>query len=213
MLNMGRIIKELLLLCIFSAIALVLGCSSSDNGVGYDVEENLRLAWDELEASNFSQGADIFTEVLDHVKDSTEALVGRGWCYTFLGNYNSAISDFGLVLDNVENADARMGLAAVYRDYPDYQAAISNATIVIEGDSNYVFSRKPAINYKDAHLIKAQCMFRIGKDQFPQAHIEINYLCEIEGLVPLPDPSTLPPAEYEILLSHKLEELTDLIAD
>jgi tetratricopeptide (TPR) repeat protein len=214
MLNKMRILSGLCAIGVLTALIVMPGCSSS-NGNGYDIDEHLRQAWIEFDTDDYDDAIDIFTELLSHVDgdDSIEVLVGRGWSYAFLGEYDDAISDFDDVTEIEENADARMGLASVYRDYPNYQAAVSNALMVIVADSNYVFSRRPTIDYKDARLIKAQAHFRIGSDQFPEAHTEINYLCAVEGLTPLPDPATLPAEEYEILMSQKLEELTDLIAD
>lgn len=216
MLYRSKIIFGIWAVCVLMALIVMLGCSSSSgNGTGYDIEENLRQAWAEFTANDYDDAIGIFTELLNHVDldDSIQVLVGRGWCYAFLGEYSDAISDFDDVNDIQENADARMGLATVYRDYPNYQAAASNALMVILADSNYVFSRRTSIDYKDARLIKAQAHFRIGSSQFPDAHTEINYLCAVLSITPLPDPATLTAEEYEIQMAQRLEDLTELIAD
>jgi tetratricopeptide (TPR) repeat protein len=215
MLFRSKIIFGIWAVCTLAALIVMTGCSSSDNGTGYDIDEHLRQAWAEFDVDDYDDAVDIFTELLNHVDldDSIEVLVGRGWSYAFLGQYDDAISDFDDVTDIQENVDARMGLATVYRDYPNYQAAASNALMVILADSNYVFSRRTTIDYKDARLIKAQAHFRIGSAQFPDAHEEINYLCSVLSITPLPDPATLTAEEYEILMAQKLEELTELIAD
>lgn len=189
------------------------GCGSDGTGPGYDVRENLDIAWGHFAGADYSDAIDKFNEVLDNVSENDEAYLGLGWSYAFLGQFADAVANFGLVSGQPEIVDAYMGLASVYRDLPNYQAAISNADDVIDADSSYQFSRKTSINYRDAHLIKAQCYYRLGSSNFPEAHIEVNYLCDDLGLDPVPDPSTLEPAEYEQALVDKIAELTDLISD
>ena len=74
-----------------------------------------------------------------------------------------------------------------------------------------MFSKMISVDFKDAHLIKAECFFRFGEDDLENAHDEINYLCSLLGLDPLPNPSGMSGDEYELLMAETLDELSDLI--
>ncbi|HEQ99191.1 MAG TPA: tetratricopeptide repeat protein [candidate division Zixibacteria bacterium] len=205
---------SVLILVLLAIIVLTFsGCGSNGTGSGYDLRENLDIAWGHFAGADYSDAIDKFNEVLDNVSENAEAYLGLGWSHAFLGQLPDAVANFGLVSGQPEIVDAYMGLAAVYRDLPNYQAAISNADDVISADSSYQFSRRTSIDYRDAHLIKAQSYYRLGSSNFPEAHIEVNYLCDDLGLDPVPDPSTLEPAEYEQALVDKIAELTALISD
>ncbi len=199
-----------------AAILSLAGCSSGGNGPEpYDVEANLNRAWNYFASEDYDQALDKFNEVLSHSENNPEALLGKGWSFAFEGDYDSSFTYFDYAIDfGVGTADAYMGLAVVYRDYPDYSMGMLIGAAVIEADSFYVFSERTTINYKDAHLIIAECAYLLGSIHFPTAHDEINYLCDLLGEPePLPDPGTLPGEEYEILMAEKLEDLSLLISD
>lgn len=178
----------------------------------FDVDRNLSLGWDRVLAGDYEQAIDIFNGVLDHSADNPEAILGKGWTFAFLAEYDSAIAALQLVSDDDSiGIDADMGFAVIYRDYPDYRGAIEKASDVIESDPDYVFSRIPSIDYKDAHLIKAQCYYRIGGADLELARIEIDLLCDLLDVDHLPDPGTVPGDQYNILMSQKLEQLTALV--
>lgn len=203
-----------LLLIAMLTTSINLACSSGGGtGPSYDIEANLRSGWSQFSSGNYNEAISTFTDVLDHSEDNSEALLGRGWSYGYINEYSSAISDFNDVSTPSDSIDAHMGLAAIYRDYPNYQQAVSHASTVIESDSNYVFSQKTSIDYKDAHLIKAQSYFRLGKSYFDDAHTEIDYLCNVVGISNLPNPDTISDEEYEMALSEKLEQLSVLIGN
>jgi tetratricopeptide (TPR) repeat protein len=197
-----------------ATVSLWSGCSSNKGTTPvYDVAANLSKGWASFSTSTYDSAVTTFTDVLSHSANNAEALLGRGWCYAFKNQYDSSMSDLNAASTGSTMNDAKMGLAAVYRDFPDLNAAITYATAVIAADSQYVFSKRTSIDYKDAHLIKAQCYFRQGKDSFPSAHIEVNYLCVLLGLAGLPDPNTLSPAEYERQLGQRLVDLSARIGD
>ena len=199
-----------------AAILSLAGCSSGGNGPKpYDVEANLNLAWNHFDSEDYDQALAKFNEVLTNSKNNPEAFLGKGWSFAFEGDYDSSITLFESAIDSgLETADALMGLAVVYRDYPNYISGMSKSAEVIEADSFYVFSERTTINYKDAHLIIAECAYLLGSSHFPTAHDEINYLCDLLGEPePLPDPGTLSGEEYEILMAEKLEDLSLLISD
>lgn len=199
-----------------AAILSLAGCSSGGNGPGpYDVEKNLNIAWNYFASEDYDQALDKFNDVLSNSENNPEALLGKGWSFAFEGYYDSSITFFESAIDNGhEVADALMGLAVVYRDYRDSSLGMSKGAEVIEADSFYVFSERTTIDYKDAHLIRAECAYLLGSSYFPTAHDEINYLCDLLGEPePLPDPGTLPGEEYEMLMVEKLEDLSRQISD
>ncbi len=200
---------------LLAAILSLAGCSSGGNGPEpYDVEANLDRAWNYFDSEDYDQALDKFNEVLSHSENNPEALLGKGWSFAFEGDYDSSITFFESAIGNgLETADALMGLAVVYRDYPNYLSCMSKSAEVIETDSFYVFSERTTIDYKDAHLIRAECAYLLGGSHFPTAHDEINYLCDLLGEQELPDPGILPGEEYEILMAEKLEDLSLLISD
>ena|GEM_PF-1528404 len=207
-----------------AAVLQVAGCSSgkpTPPPAPFDVEGNLAKAWGYFSSNNYDDGADLFSEVVSHSKSSSEAYLGRGWCYAFVGDKDEAFSDLWTAITydtrNEYTVDANMGLAAVIRDCPHYSdyltQAIERASAVINADSSYVFSRRPSIDYKDAHLIIAQSHFRRGSAYFSLAHATVNYLCGLQGLAPLPDAAGVPDDQYEQMMAEKLEILTEQIGD
>ncbi len=206
------------------ALMLVFGCSSSDNGTRpkpFDVEANLAKGWNLFGSSDYQDGLDVFYDVLEHSENHPEAFLGKGWCFAFAGDLDSAIVALRAAIEFNDHGlyyiDANMGLAAVIRDcldYPDnFKEAIDRAQAVIDEDADYVFSKRTTIDYKDAYLIVGQCQFRRGSSYFRYAHTAVNYLCGLEGLELLPDAASLPADEYEHLMAEKLEKLTELIGD
>jgi tetratricopeptide (TPR) repeat protein len=200
------------------------GCSSdkpTPPPPPFDVEGSLVRAWGYFSSDNYDDGAELFSEVIKNSESNSEAYLGRGWCYAFIGEKDSAFNDLWIAITydthNRYTIDANMGLAAVVRDCPGYvnylTQAIDRANAVIDADSTYVFSRKPSIDYKDAHLIIAQSYFRRGVAYFSYAHTTVNYLCDLQGLDPLPDAASVPADEYERLLAEKIEILTEQIGD
>jgi tetratricopeptide (TPR) repeat protein len=212
---MHRFIKAIpVLLIMASAFAVgFYGCGGGGTGNGYDVNANINLGWRYFADDKYDSAVAKFTEVLDHVTDSAEALRGRGWGYAFQGQLVSAVTDLNLSLDFSDNKDAHMGLAAVYRDIPNLNEAISNATDVLDADSLYVFPKRTSIDYKDARLIKAQCYYRLGSTYFEQSRTEVNYLCSKLSVTPLPEIGSVSAAEFEMLLVDKIQVLTDLVGD
>lgn len=193
---------------------LFFACSSNKgNSPSFDVTAKLQEGWSSFGSGSYDAAITTFSDVLTHSANNSEALTGRGWCHAFKKEYSSAITDFNSSVQQDSGADAKMGLAAVYRDLPDLQLAISNASAVIAVDSQYVFAKKSSIDYRDAHLIKAQCYFRLGRSYFPSAHLEVNYLCVLEGLPGLPDPAGLSAAEYEMQLAQRLVDLSARIGE
>ncbi len=198
------------------AVALTVvfyGCGGGSTEPGYNVRANLNIGWQYFADDEYDSAIAKFTEVMDHVTDSAEALLGRGWSYAFMPQLTSAVGDLNLSLDFEESEDAHMGLAAAYRDLPDLILAISNASDVISADSLYVFSKRTSIDYMDARLIMAQCYYRLGSSYFDEARTEVNYLCSKLSLTPLPEINSVKPEVFEVLLVDKIEQITGLISD
>jgi len=216
-----REILKIVALCIAAAALASAGCSSgggTEPPPPYDVDGNLANAWLEFSAKDYAGAETIFTDVINNAGNNAQAYMGRGWCRALETEFATAVADFNNAIDKgLTTADAHMGLAAIYRDYPaaspDYVAAIGYASDVVDMDSGYVFSRNIRFNYKDAHLIKAQSYFRLGTDYFALAHVEVNYLCQFYTYEdPLPSPGTFAPGAYEVTLGEKIESLSDLIS-
>lgn len=213
---MHRFFKIIPVFLILASTVLVAfyGCGGGGGTEpGYDVRANLDIGWQYFADAKYDSGIVKFTEVMDSVGNDAEALRGRGWCYAFLTQLSNAAADLNLSLDFSNNKDAHMGLAAVYRDIPDLNEAISNASDVLDADSLYVFTRRTSINYMDARLIKAQCYYRLGSTYFDQARTDVNYLCSKLSVTPLPEIGTVSAAEFEVLLADKIQQITGLIGD
>ncbi len=203
-------------------LLLGLGCSSDkgEEPVPFDVNAAMQRAWSNFQADDYDDAQAVFSDVIAHDGDNAQAYMGRGWCFAYLAQddeslFDNARADFGSAISsNIESPDADMGFAAVYRSLDEfYDSAIVFASQVIEADSGYVFSKDLTINYLDAHLIKGYCSYYLGEAYFPQAHIEVNYLCTrvLYPLDSLPDPETFSGDEYERKLALKLELLTEQI--
>jgi tetratricopeptide (TPR) repeat protein len=207
-----KIIPAFLILA-FALTVVFYGCGGGGTEPGYNVRANLDMGWQYFADDEYDSAVAKFTEVMDHVTDSAEALLGRGWSYAFMPQLTSAAGDLNLSLDFEESEDAHMGLAAIYRDIPDLSQAISNASDVISADSLYVFSKRTSIDYLDARLIMAQCYYRLGSSYFDEARTEVNYLCSKLSLSPLPEINSVKPEVFEALLIDKIEQITGLISD
>ena len=190
---------------------LVDGCSKS-TPPGYDVAANLATGWSQFAAANYGSAKATFQDVLAHSSGNPEGSLGLGWALAFLELYPDAQASFRIAAASADfKADAQMGLAVVYRDLPNLDSSIIYCNRLIASDSNYSFSKRPTVNYLDAHLIKAECYFRKGTPFYDSVAQELNYLSTIEGLPLLPSPGTLTPQEYEDALLDRLQALSEIL--
>lgn len=204
--------RSLCLIYILATMLILLAACSSGNGPGYDVDANLLIGWDYVEDADYQNAVDKFHEVLENDDDNAVALTGLGWSFAFDMQLDSAEKYFTGALAYDQNSDIHMGLAAVYRDKPNYAQAVSYASQVISDDPDYVFTYRISINYQDAYLIRAQSYFAQGSGQFANAAMDVNYLCDQNGIAQLPDPASISAAEYEQALAEKLDQLSELIS-
>ncbi len=200
-----------------SIVLSLMACSlkkGSTEPLPYDVNAELNRGWSFFQSGEFDNANEVFAEVLSHSWNNPEAHLGSGWCYAFLGKLQKASAQLILANESdLATPDADMGLAVVYRDMPDYSKAIDYSNAVLAADSTYSFSKRPSIDYKDAHLIKAVCYFGMGSSTFQDAHKEINFLCGILGLPLLPDYDSVTDDEYEKQMAQKLERISEIIGE
>jgi len=143
------------------------------------------LGWTEFEAGEYNTSKACFQTALQFDASHADASSGLGWSNAMLGSLSDAVTAF-LAANSagLTTEDANAGLAVAYRDLPDLNNAISYANTVITNEPSYVFSHRTSIDYKDMHLVMAQCYYRLGESSFSDAQAQVDILDPGNGLDP-----------------------------
>lgn len=162
------------------------GGGPSDPGGGGGGQDLVADAWVQFQQGNFEAAKVLFRQAIaQNVQDIADDFNGLGFSLEFQDSLNSAITNFNLANNNgLTFADAFVGLAAAYRDLPNFALSVTSADAAIQRDPTYTFRFNGQINISDVYLIKAQSSFRRGEAFFPDAQSAVNFLDPANGLDP-----------------------------
>lgn len=141
--------------------------------------------WSEFESASYDTAVTYFNNALGLDSNHADASSGLGWSKALLGFLSEAVTALQTANSlGLTTQDANAGLAVVYRDLPNLESAISHAGTVVGNEPSYSFSHRPSIDYKDMHLVMAQCYYRQGEASFPDAQAQVDILYQNNGLDP-----------------------------
>jgi len=141
-----------------------------------DINSSISSGWTKFETGNYSGGMDDFQNVMTFVTISSlydslhsKVLVGRGWSYAFMRNYNEGYDDLLKVYNDYAGHttsqamfDIYAGLAVIGNLSGFYSDVITYASALLTGDADYVFSHKTTIDHKDIRMTRVQAYYNIG---------------------------------------------------
>ena len=142
-----------------------------------DINSSILSGWTKFETGNYSGGMDDFQNVMTYVTISSlydslhsKVLVGRGWSYAFMRNYNEGYDDLLKVYNDYAGHttsqamfDIYAGLAVIGNLSGFYSDVITYASALLTGDVDYVFSHKTTIDHKDIRMTRVQAYYNIGE--------------------------------------------------
>jgi tetratricopeptide (TPR) repeat protein len=162
-------------------------------------DEIVQAGWHAFQTSEYGSALSEFRAAVALDSTRAEGYDGAAWSYSFLDSLDAAIAAFAMCLERDPSlVDPLVGLAAVYRDVPDFEAAVDFAEQALELDDAFVFEHRTSCDWRDIRLILAECHYAQG--QFEDAYEEVRVLDATFHLDPGSD-------TYARDLLNKIEEL------
>jgi tetratricopeptide (TPR) repeat protein len=167
-----RYLKPFIHLLFAIALIAMTGCDQEGENIPTSaptIENFNSEAWALFQSGEFESAIADFRNAISRDVSKPEAYLGLGYCYSQLGDFAQAQSNFDFVLTLAEEkseaaVDAMAGKAAAYIASGDDSLAIMFGDKVIdEKGESYAFRYDPTFTSTDIHLILAQAYFRTGK--------------------------------------------------
>ncbi len=176
-----RTILSIIFIAGLCSTTLLVGCGGGGGG-GEPTETAADLTnqgWALFVQGKYEEAIERFTRATQLDANYADAYNGLGWSYanTKVDSLAKALINFNLcIAKDTTHADPYAGRAPVYRDLnpPQFQDAINTATTALTKDSDYEFVHYTDFNWRDLHLIKAQCYY--GLKEYTQALAEVVIL-------------------------------------
>lgn len=194
------------LLC--PAPAVLLACLMPLAGCGDDgggapkirtYDEIIQAGWAAFQRSEYHNALSEFNTAVSMDTTKAEGYDGKGWSYALLDSLDESCGALLKCLDrDPTRVDPLVCLAAVYRDLPDLDAAISSAQQALALEPEFVFQHRSSYDWRDVRVILAECYYAMA--DYQSAYLEVREL----------DPGfELDPADEDFaeLLLLQIEEL------
>ncbi|MBT3316482.1 tetratricopeptide repeat protein [bacterium] len=155
------IVKRLALLLLL--LLFVAGCGD-DESTTSPTTNHLSQGWSLYESGDYAEAITSFVAALESDPANTSAFNGLGWTWTKIGNMELGRDEFQRAIDNgMTTADPYAGIAFASMDIApaDFNGAISSALAALEITSDWSFSHKTSIDWRDIRLVLAQSYFAI----------------------------------------------------
>ena len=157
-------------------IILFMSCGSDSGNTPEQssAEELTTSGWLSFEAGEYQVALQKFEDAIQIDNNYIDAYNGAGWSQGRLLNLNEAISNF-LHCRDLDSlfTDASAGLAFVYNAQKNYQSAISHANKTLSQNSQWDFKHDSQLDFKDIHLLLAECYFAILDFESSLAQVQI----------------------------------------
>jgi len=193
---------------LFLLAAIAAGCGGGESS-GPETEptgeELVAQGWEAFESSDWTRALARFQAALSADVLPADAYNGLGWTYATVDSFRLALGFFDAALGaGVAGADPYAGKSVVLRENapPDYAGAVTAASEALDRSPRYQFAHDPTFDWRDLHLLLAQCNFALTLYGEAGAHVDSL------GGTP-PDPSS---PDYVEELSEEIEDLASGIA-
>jgi tetratricopeptide (TPR) repeat protein len=168
-------------------------------------QELVAEGWEAFESADWTEALARFQAALSADTVPVDAYSGLGWTYASVDSLRLALGFFDAAIGAGDpTADPYAGKAIVLRESapPDYAGAVIAATEALVRSPRYRFAHDETFDWRDLHLLLAQCSFALTWYEEAGAHVD-----SLGGTVP--DPSS---HDYVEELSLEIEELASGIA-
>ena len=149
----------------FSLMVLLTAGCVSNNGTtptDFTAQELTEQGWEKFGTVDYEKASEKFQEAIKMDANYVEAYCGAGWAEARLTNLASSASYFSQCISlNSSYVDGLAGIAFVYNAQKNYQSAITSATNALNKSSTWAFLHDETLNYKDLHLLLAECYFAL----------------------------------------------------
>ena len=149
----------------FGLVVLLMAGCETENGTmptEYTAEELTEQGWDLFGTVDYQSALEKFEEALSKETNYVEAYCGAGWATARLTDLASSVSYFTSCISlNSSYVDGHAGLAFVYNAQKNYLSAITSANSALSQNSAWFFLHDETLNYKDLHLLLAECYFAL----------------------------------------------------
>ena len=178
-----------------------------------DINQSISSGWSKFSTGSYAGGMDEFQNAMAYVTLSalydslhSKVLVGRGWSYAFMRNYDEAYEDFLKVYNDYAGHTTSQAMFNVYAGLAIvgnlnglYKDVITHATSILTGDADYIFEHKTTIDHKDVRMARAQAYYNTG--DFVKAAADLDVLA----------PTNAPHATDPVTLLAALQALSGSI--
>ena len=149
----------------FSFMVLLMAGCDGDNGTtpgDFTAQELTEQGWEKFGTVDYERASEKFQKAIKMDANYVEAYSGAGWAEARLTNLVNAESYFSQCISlNSSYIDGLAGIAFVYNAQKNYQSAITSATNALTKSSTWAFLHDETLNYKDLHLLLAECYFAL----------------------------------------------------
>jgi tetratricopeptide (TPR) repeat protein len=154
--------------------ALIAGCGGGE-GPGPEpvtYEGKVAAGWQFFTQSQYHEALTEFYAALEIDTFPPDAYSGLGWSYALLDSLQYAQGAFfNAISSESTHVDAYVGMAAVTADIPHYcNLSIHYASQALVLDPDFVFEHRASYDWRDVHLILAECFYSTAEYDSALAH-------------------------------------------
>jgi tetratricopeptide (TPR) repeat protein len=156
-------------------------------------ESKIEAGWRAFGENNYNSALSEFKAAVEMNPERVEGFDGSGWSYALLDSLEESMSSFdGAASRDTTLIDPLMGRAAAALGLSWYDYAITDASRALSKDPRFVFERRTSYDWRDLHLILAECYYATADYDSALAHSQ--------ALDPQFDPDPLAEDYLELLL-------------
>jgi tetratricopeptide (TPR) repeat protein len=161
--------KLMIVLSVGGLLWMLASCSNNGGGPTVKTPDQLVAdGWQAYKQKNYQSALNSFTQAIQARTTYMDAYNGAGWSDAKLSQMTDAYDQFtlGFNIDTTNQALRKQfeaGFALIYNTQKNYPTSVFWAGQVLQGDSNWIFTRDLSLSAADLYILLAEDYFAMAK--------------------------------------------------